>query len=567
LLLKKLRWQFLIVLLALVVIVALLLSQQPSKTITGEQRPDQPVKGGVYTEALVGSLGRLNPLLDTYNSVDYDVDRLLYSSLIQFDSRGLPHGDLAETWGISQDGKVYNFSIRPNAQWHDGQPVTSDDIIFTVNLLRDENTPVPDDLKAFWKQITVEALDEKTIQFRLPEPFSPFLDYLTFGILPQHLLKDVSPKDLANAQFNLSPVGSGPFRFEGVNVENGKITAVVLRAFSQYYGDKPFLDQVVFRYYPDEKTALDAFDKGEVLGVNQISTPNLTRAFAEPNMNLFASRLPRLDLIYLNLGDPKLPFFQDAAVRRALLMGLNRQWIIDRLLEGQAIQANGPIFPDNWAYYQGVESIAYDSDAAVALLKKAGYTIPAEGGTVRSKDGVSLSFDLVYPEGDLSRAIAERVQQDWARIGVNVNLKPVSVESLMKDYLEPRSYQAALAELNFDRSPDPDPYPFWHQAQIANGQNYSQWDDRQVSEYLEEARVQLDLSERIKRYRNFQVRFASELPALPLFYPVYSWGISNKVNGASMGPVYDPSDRFNTVLSWYLLSGPAAAQVVVTATP
>jgi peptide/nickel transport system substrate-binding protein len=555
--LRKIRWQLVVVLLALVAIGILLFSQQQT-VLPGQSGDDQPVKGGIYSEALIGSPGRFNPVLDFYNPVDYDVDRLIYSGLVRFDHRGLPHGDLAETWGISQDGTVYNFSIRPQAVWHDGTPLTSDDIIYTIDLLRNNELPVPEDLKAFWQQIEVEALDEKTIQFRLPEPFSPFLDYLTFGILPKHLLEGASPAALVDSPFNFSPVGSGPYRFNSLIVDGGKVTGVVLDAFADYYGDRPFIEKVIFRYYPDEASALAAYEKGDVLGVSQISSQTLPQALRNGKMQLFTGRQPRFDLIYLNLDDPQLPFFQDAKVRRALLISINRRWIMDRLLKGQAILANGPIFPESWAYYAGSEPFDYDPDKAIAILKDAGYTIPAEGGNVRAKDGKPLSFELVYPQGELFQAIAERISQDWAKIGVEAKLVGVPYEELMADYLEPRTYQAALAEINLARSPDPDPYPFWHQAQISGGQNYSQWDDRQVSEYLEQARVLDDVSERTKRYRNFQVRFAAEMPALPLFYPVYSYGVSQDVHGVSMGPLYDPSDRFNTLAAWYLRTGTVA---------
>jgi peptide/nickel transport system substrate-binding protein len=309
-----------------------------------------------------------------------------------------------------------------------------------------------------------------------------------------------------------------------------------------------------------------AYDRGEVLGVAQITQNTLSEALKKVNLNLFTSRLPRLALVYLNLNEPGLPFFQDATVRRALLMGINRRWIVDGLLGGQAIIAHGPIFPDNWAYYEGTEQIDFDLDGAVALLKKAGYTIPAEGGNVRTKEGVALSFELAYPEGELYSAIAQRIQQDWARIGVQVDLKAVPYNQLISDYLEPREYQAVLAEQNFLRSPDPDPYPFWHQAQITAGQNYSQWDDRQASEYLEQARVTDDFDQRLRRYRNFQVRFSSELPALPLFIPVISHGVDQKVRGVSMGPLYDFSDRFANITEWHLLTS-AVAQAPATATP
>ncbi|MFM8321217.1 MAG: peptide ABC transporter substrate-binding protein [Chloroflexota bacterium] len=563
---KKLRWQLIVVVLALGAIGLLLISQQQG-SISGVDLADQPTTGGIYAEALVGSFGRLNPVLDYYNPADYDVDRLIYSSLVRFDARGLPYGDLAETWGISQDVKVYNFSIRADAAWHDGQPLTSDDIIYTVELLRSEDLPLPQDLREFWQQVEVLALDEKTIQFRLPEPFSPFLDYLTFGVLPKHLLGKLSPAEVVNAGFNLAPVGSGPYRFEGLDVQDDRIRAVVLVANENYYGRKPFIEKMIFRYYPDEQAALAAYRAGEVLGINQVGPATLPEALKEEKLGLFTGRAPRLAMVYLNLDDPQLPFFQDANVRRGLMMSLNRRWIIDRLLGGQAMLANGPIFPENWAHYDGVPQIEYDPDAAVELFKKAEFTIPAEGGNVRARENVKLAFQLAYPDGELYKQIAERIQQDWANVGVQVGLKAVPYEELVLDYLEPRSYQAALVELDFTRSPDPDPYPFWHQAQITSGQNYAQWDDRQVSEYLEQARVLSDVTERQRRYRNFQIRFAAELPALPLFYPVYSYAVDGSVRGVSMGPLYDPSDRFNNVTGWYLRTSSIASAADPTPTP
>ncbi len=562
---KKLRWQLLIVAVSLVAIAVLLVAQQPL-ALPGAEPVVEPVSGGVYTEALLGSLGRLNPVLDYYNAADHAVDRLIFSGLIRFDHRGLPQGDLADAWGISQDGTSYSFSIRPNAIWHDGQPVRSEDVVFTIELLRDENIPLPPDLRNFWQQVEVNVLDEKTLQFILPEPFAPFLDYLTFGVLPEHLLGGLSATEIIDAEFNIKPVGSGPYRFQGLEVVDGQVSSVILASFQDYYRTPPFIEQFVFRYYPDAMAAMAAYENGEVMGISQITADILPQGLKEPSLNLFTGRLPRLTLIFLNLDAPDLPFFQDISLRRALLMGINRSWIVDRILGGQAIIAHGPVFPESWAYYEGIEQIGYDPQAAVSILKKAGYTIPAEGGDVREKDGVGLAFEMVYPEDEPYAQIAEWVRSEWARLGVRVTLKAVSHEELLEDYLEPRRYQAALVELNLARSPDPDPYPFWHQTQTGGGQNYSSWDDRQVSEYLERARVNVDLAERIKQYRNFQVRFGNDVPALLLYFPVYTYAVDEQVKGVSMGPLYDPSDRFYNVTSWYLLTG-SASQAPQTPTP
>ncbi len=553
---KSLRWQILVVLVALIVIGVILISEKPPSLsiLPGAPPPTlEPTQGGVYREALVGSLGRLNPLLDTYNSADRAINRLLYSRLIRFDGRGQPYGDLAEAWGISQDGKIYNFSIRPDAMWHDGEPLTSGDVIFTVDLMRNENIPIPEDLRAFWKQIEVVALDERTLQFRLPEPFAPFLDYLTFGVLPLHIWEQVSPEEFIDSTTNLNPIGSGPYRFESYIVEDGQIRGVELASFDQFYEDKPFIDKIVFRYYPDATTAMAAYQTGEVLGLGHITDEILPAALKESNLNLYTGRQPRLGLVYFNLENQNLPYLQDEDIRRALLMGINRQRLIDRVMDGQAILADGPILPGTWAYYEGIEHIPFNPDEAVRILKQAEYTIPAEGGNVRSKDGIAMTFELVHPDQEPYISLAEQIQSDWARLGIGVTLKGVPYEDLVANYLETGNYQAALADLNLGHTPDPDPYPFWHQAQINEGQNYSRWNDRQASEYLEQARVEVDQAERARRYRNFQVRFTDQMPALPLFYMVQSYGVDQQVQGVRVGALFDLSDRFNNVKEWFLL--------------
>ena len=563
-------WQIVIVVVALVAIAVLLFSQQSSLLpITPEVKPST---GGVYSEALVGSFNRLNPVLDYTNSADQDIDRLIFSSLLRFDDRGLPVNDLVESMGISQNGQIYNISLRENAGWHDGQPLTSEDVVFTVELLRSEDLPLPEDMRALWQNVEAEALDENTLQFRLPEPYAPFLDYLTFGILPQHLLGDLSPAEIIDSQFNMLPVGSGPYRFDQFLVEGDQITGVTLTAFEDYYNDPAFIEQFTFKYYPDPEAALSAYQSGDVLGISQVTNDILPQALQEPNLNMHSGQVPLLSIIFLNLDNPQVPYFQDVNIRRALLMGIDRQRIINQLNDGQATLAHGPIFPGSWAYYDGIEKIEYDPDAALQILRAAGYAIPASGSSVRTnEEGQSLSFQLLYPSGTKYEQLAQAIASDWQQLGVEANLQAVDSDELVTTYLDPREYDAALVDINLTSSPDPDPYPFWDQAQITGGQNYSKWNDRQASEYLEEARVELDRTDRTRLYNNVQVRFASELPALPLFYPVYNYGIDQRINGVTVGSLYQPSDRFANVTKWFLIAErsleAAATQVETTASP
>lgn len=547
---KQLRWQILVVAVTIVIVTLILLSQQPvSVTVLPEAAP-----GGVYTEALIGSMGRLNPMLDWNNPADRDINRLIFSGLIKFDSRGLPQPDLADSWGTSADGMLYNFSIRPNARWHDGQPVTSDDVIFTIELIKSAGSLFPQDIKDLWSQVDVRRLDEKTLQFKLPEPFAPFLDYVTFGVLPKHLLESVPADQLANAEFNLNPVGSGPYKFDRLLTSGGQITGVALTVNSDYYLRPPYIEQIVFRFYPNAPAAFDAYKQGEALGISQLTGDILEAALREPTLSVHSTRLPQLGLVFLNLNNPDVPFLQNDKIRRALLLGVNRNIIVSHILKGQAIVADGPILPGSWAYYDEIEKFEYDPDAAMQLLKGEGYIIPPGGGDVRAKDGQFLTFTLLHPDDPVHTQIAQAIQSDWGLIGVRVELQAVPYDSLVNDYLTPRNYQAALADLNTARTPDPDPYLFWHQSEATGGQNYSQWDNRTASEFLETARTSADFTERTRLYRNFQVIFVKDLPSLPLYYPVYSYGVDAQVQGVQVAPLYDTSDRFALITEWYLVT-------------
>ncbi|GAB4455818.1 MAG: peptide ABC transporter substrate-binding protein [Anaerolineales bacterium] len=556
---KQLRWQILVVVVTLVIVGALLYTQQ-SAPATGSTILQQPEQGGVYTEALIGSLGRLNPLLDWNNAADRDVNRLLFSGLVRFDEHGLPRADLAESWGVSQDGTIYNFTIRPNAVWHDGVPVTSDDVIFTIEMMKGAGSLYPQDIKDLWGRVTVTKLNDKNLKFTLPEPYVPFLDYLTFGVVPKHLLETVPPEQMASAEFNINPVGSGPYKFDQLIVENGQIQGVVLNLAPNYYGTPPFIEQVVFRYYPTSAAAFEAYRQGNVSAVGRITTDVLNAALAEPNLSVYSSRLPQMGFVLFNLANPETPFLQDVKVRRALMFGLNRPAIINNILQGQAFVADSPILPGSWAYFDGIEKFEYDPEAAITLLKSEGYVIPAGGGDVRAKDGVPLTFTLIHPDDAVHTQIAQAIQAQWAQIGVAVQLQSQPYDQLVLTTLASRAFQAALVDLNLSRTPDPDPYPFWHQAEAVGGQNYTGWDNRAASEYLEQARVTADYSLRAKLYRNFQVVFAKELPALPLYVPVYSYGVDVQVKGVQIGPLYEPSDRLNTFTRWYLVTRRALGQ-------
>ncbi len=331
---RNLRWQLIIAIGGVALIIGLFLGQNPRLETTAPQ----PVAGGAYTEALLGKLVRLNPVLDANNQVDKDIDRLIFSGLISFDSRGNPQPDLAEL-AVSADATLYTFTIRERAFWHDGEPVTSDDVIYTFSKFQDEDYPGSKGLQAFWKDINIVRLDTRTVQFQLPEPFAPFLDYVSIGLLPDHLLRGVSVEDLIDHPFNLHPIGTGPFKFDRFLTENGEIVGVSLRVSEDYYGEQPFLERIEFRIFDEAAEALRAYRAGEVQGIGAVDASILEAALDQPNLNLYSSRLPRIGLVFLNTKHPELTFFREKAFRQALQLSINRQWIVDSAFRGQAVIA------------------------------------------------------------------------------------------------------------------------------------------------------------------------------------------------------------------------------------
>ena len=558
---KKIRWQLITIFLTGLVVGILLLTDSSTGPI--QVFESHPTSGGIYREGLVGQIQRLNPLLSWYNDVDDDVCRLIFSSLVKSDTRGNPQGDLAIDWGISVDGMTYNFAINPDAKWHDGQPVTADDVIFTYELLRTGSGYVPEDVINFWNSVKINPVDSKTIQFVLDEAFAPFLDYLNVGILPRHIYGGMSFSEMVESKINIQPIGSGPFRLKELVQDNGAILGVTIENNTAYYGRKAYLDEIQFTYYSDSGLAYQAYQQGLIDGISYVSDDILSNVLKDEEMNLYTARRPILSMVFFNLDNRNVEFLQSTGVRQALMTGLNRERIVSRILGGQGIIANSPILYGNWAYTSEVAVPEFNQEKAIELLVKEGYVLASEQERVRTKeitsvDGNSerkaLSFTLVYPDDDLHRRVAEQIQQDWGRINVLLNLEAVSYDDLINHVLPDREYEAALVDLNLSKYPDPDPYPFWDQTQISSGQNYTQWNNKTVSQYLETARVETDRAERARLYKNFQILFMEQLPALPLYNSVYNYPVSQKVSGVSIGPIYRPSDRFLNITDWFMVS-------------
>lgn len=537
---RYIRWQAILTLTGIAMTMAFLSFLSLSRTTV-----TIPDIGGVYKEGVAGKPQFINPLLMQYNQVDQDLSSLIFNGLTRLDGQNELEPDLAESWQVSQDGLIYIFKLRSNIRWQDGQPLTADDVIFTIGLMQDPEFPGAPYLKQLWQTVAVEKLDDDTIRFLLPEPLPAFAEFTTIGILPEHLLQDMPARDLLNHPFNLKPIGTGSFKLDEINYKFARLSSNPF-----YTGQKPRLAHLELHFYPSYQAVVAAYQAGQVQGISYIPPQMIPTVQELAALNLYTARLSGYDLIYLNLRDVETsPFFQDVEIRRALLYALDRQAIIDQALNGQGLIARGPILPWSWAYNPQQPVIYHNSVTATALLNEGGW-IDNDGDGVREKAGIPFHFTLLTSNDPDKIRVAEAVSEQWYRVGISATVEVVGAG--LGERLVQRNFQAALAEVLL--AGDPDPYPFWHQTQLDGGQNYAGWDNDEASMLLEAARTLTDRGRRNDYYFEFQRIFAQEVPALILFYPVYTYGVSQEIHNVQLAPLANPRDRFNTISNWYMLT-------------
>ena len=551
---RHLRWQVALALAGILLLATLLgFSTYNLATVL------VPDRGGVFREGVARNPRYLNPLLCDATDIDLDLCRLLYRGLTTIDKNGRVVPDLAEGWTV-EEGTVYTFQMKANQYWHDGNPVTADDVLFTINILKDPAVYSLPDLTSLWRSVEVEKLDDFTVRFRLAQPFTPFLDYTTIGLLPKHIWESVPAAELATKPLNATPIGNGMMRVVETAADH-----IRLEPSPFYHEARPYLAGVDLRFYPDHASLFTAFVNGEIDGISQVLPQDLPIASARDDLNLFSAVQSEYLIVLFNMTNPDVPFFQEKAVRQALYYGLDRESMINDVTGGQGIIAHSIVLPENWAYHRDVEHYDYDPVRANQLLDEAGW-VDQDGDGIREKDGRPLRF-LLYSNDDPARlALIEHMAEDWRIIGVDAQPTPVTFAGLVADFLNPRRFDAAL--IGWEITGDPDPYPLWHSTQaVGGGQNYSGWEHEEADQLMEQARAITDEGERRDLYVRFQEIFAEEVPSLLLYYPVYTYGVSERVHNVQIGALNQPSGRFATLADWYILTRRVPANQVPAAVP
>jgi len=505
-----------------------------------------PAEGGIIKEITVGQPQSLNPLFAPLNDADRDVSELIFSGLLKYNTEGKLVKDLVKKYEISKDGKIYRLTLKDDIFWSDGQEITTQDVVFTVQVIQDPETQSP--LRLIWQEIKIEEEDNKVIKFILPNAYPPFLENFTLKILPYHIFNKFSPQD-----FILEPpenlVSSGPFEIKIIEKDpENKIRKIVLDRNPNFHDKNPFLEKIEITFIPDI-TEFPTW-RGKAMSFAGISQKQ--RSVFQQNYYIYKFSIPRYFALFLNQSNKIL---SQKEVREALALATPKEEIIKRVLFNQGRIINGPFLPEN-KIGGTFKKYKFNIKKAEKILKKAGWRD-------KNKDGIkekifkeenkptSLELILFTADQDELKNVAEIVKRKWRKIGVKLKIRATEPTQLLQENIKERKYDILLFGQGLSFIPDP--YPFWSSLQKEYpGLNLSLYQNKDVDQLLKESREELSLQKRKKLFQKAQQKITNDIPAIFLYSPYYLYAMDKDVKGISVKYIIDPSKRFINIENWYI---------------
>ncbi|MFH1402341.1 MAG: ABC transporter substrate-binding protein [Patescibacteria group bacterium] len=508
-----------------------------------------PMRGGSLIEGIVGSPRFINPVLASSNA-DKDLCVLIYSGLLKTNLKGELVPDLAETFSVSEDGFVYSFKLKDDIYFHDNRPVTTEDIEFTIKATQNDMIKSPK--RANWDGVEMKRLNNKEIQFILTQAYAPFLENLTIGILPKHIWGNISPEQFAFSQFNIEPLGSGPYKINKIKRDSlGILENYQLVAFKKYVFPTAFITTLTTKFYSNEETLLDAYQKGNIESVNSISPTNLNLLKLGENNEILSTPLPRIFGVFFNQNEN--PVFTNKEVRVALNKVINKKQIINEILNGYGVAIENPV-PYNSIYYIESEGEQDDGlESAKTILKENGWKLNSDGilEKLTRQTSTLLSFSLSTANTPELKAVAELIKKRWEELGAKVNLKIFDIGDLNQNVIRPRKYDSLLFGEVIGR--DMDLFAFWHSSQRNDpGLNIAMYANITTDKLLEEIRVTSDIEEKKTKFKEFQTEIGEDVPAIFLYSPNFIYVTPTKIKNNAINKIAIPSERFLDVNNWYI---------------
>lgn len=510
------------------------------------------VSGGVYTEGVLSNKPILiNPLYVDFSQANRDVSSLVFSGLLKYDPQLRAFVEDLAALKISEDKKEYLFTLKDDLKWHDGEPLTADDVVFTFALIADDNFQNPL-LKANFQGVQVVKIDGKNVKFVLNRPNSFFITNLNVGILPKHLLGQVAVADLVSNSFNIQPVGSGPYKVaEAVQAGNDGRQKVILTKFDGYYGVKPKISQIRFDVYLDEATLLR--DKA-ILDIVPRVVGTLNQLVYDNRFTTASYSLPQYTAVFLNTASAKL---KDLKLRIALVKLVNKDDLIKQL--DNRVRVDTPLMELNQKDWLNQA----DLNQANGSLFDAGYKFKKdEKGEIvagemyrKDKDGKELELTMVARRFEAGSAQQEEedktlnfLVESWKKGGVKINLQLLD-DAGFKEAIQAKSYDMVLAGQSMGYNLDT--FPFWHSSQAKEGGlNLSNYKSFAADAQIEKIRETFDKDEKENRQKKLADVISKEVPALFLYRPNYVFLTDGKVKNINLSGLNYESDRFVNVASW-----------------
>ncbi|MDO8728972.1 MAG: ABC transporter substrate-binding protein [bacterium] len=511
-----------------------------------------PIRGGTLTEGVVGNPRFINPVL-AISEADKNLTTLIYSGLLRITPQGEIENDLADSVIISDNRQIYTVHIDKDARFHDGIPISADDVIFTIQKINDPSIKSPK--RGNWDGIVVEKIDEKTVSFTIKQAYTPFIYNLTVGILPKHIWKNVSDDEFSFSQFNTLPIGSGAYKVEKVERNSGGIPNLYkLIPFEKASSKAPFIKNLIFKFYPSETMLIEAYNAREVESIGGIS-PEKIFELKTNNPHVISSPLPRVFAVFFNQNQSKVLFNKE--VRQALDLVSPKEEIVTNILGGYATVINGPIPAGIYSWSNIKEAkltLEEKLDKAKTLLTKAGWQPNLETGILEKKSTsgtMVLSFSISTGDAPELQEVARELVAAWQKLGAKIEILVFEIGDLNQNVIRSRNFDALLFGEVVGR--DRDLYPFWHSSQRKDpGLNIALYTNSQADKYLENARDTNDSEVIEKNYQAFAKEIESDMPAVFLYTPSFLYVVPEKIKAVNLDSLTISQDRFLSITDWYI---------------
>lgn len=506
-----------------------------------------PTQGGSLIEGAVGTPRFVNPLL-AVSQVDNDMTALVYSGLVRADGNGGFIPDIAETYEISEDGTVYTFHLRQGLTFHDGSPLSADDVLFTVAMAQHPDVKSP--RRADWEGVRAEAPDPQTVIFTLPHAYAPFLENARMGILPKKLWESVPSEEFPFSSLNTHPIGSGPYRVNDMHLdETGAPDSYELRAFKDFALGTPHIRKITYRTFANIENLIAAYEDGSIDSFVADSPKSLARSITESG-EMQTVPLARVFGVFFNQNHAAI--LAKAEVRAALDAAIDKDAVIQEVLGGFGTALDGPIPPGLLTTAQSTSTRPQGTEVARDILTRNGWKFSTASTSegVWTKGTETLTMTLATADTEELAATAEAVAASWRAAGIPTTVQVYPLTEFNQTILRPRSFDAILFGEVVGRSLDL--FAFWHSSQRNDpGLNLALYTSSDADRLLASSRASIDSQKRAEFLREFLETLAADRPAVFLYSPSLAYVVPERIKGIKLETLALPSDRFASVYAWY----------------